>query len=186
MAQMATVQVGTEQRRCVPFTVSDDLVERPSELRARAREDGYVFIRGLVPEDAIGRLRGDITAILDEVGWLDAGTDPLDAVSTQEARIIGTPEFNPIYDAIQKLESFHTMAHDPALLRVAEALLGARGMPQPSTIARVLFPNKLGVHHAPAPGLHPGAGYARGVDRVDPAGALPGTARRSGGAARLA
>ena len=140
---MTTLQVGAERRRCVPFTVSDDLVDRPADLRVRACEDGYLFIRGLVPEDAIGRLRSDITAILDEVGWLDAGTDPLAAISTQEARIIGTPEFNPIYDTIQKLESFHTMAHDPALLKVAAALLGAPAMPQPSTIARVLFPNKL-------------------------------------------
>ena len=186
MAQMATVQVGTEQRRCVPFTVSDDLVERPSELRARAREDGYVFIRGLVPEDAIGRLRSDITAILDEVGWLDAGTDPLDAVSTQQARIIGTPEFNPIYDTIQKLESFHTMAHDPALLRVAEALLGAPGDATAEHHRPGPVPEQAGVHHAPAPGLHPGAGHARGVDRVDPAGALSGAARRAGGAARVA
>ena len=143
IAQMTTVQIGTEQRRCVPFTASDDLVDRPRDLRARAREDGYVFIRGLVPETAIRQVRSDITAILDGVGWLDAGSAPFDAVSTQQARIMGTPEFIPIYDAIQKLESFHSMAHDPALLQVAEALLGAPGMPQPSAIARVLFPNKL-------------------------------------------
>ena len=140
---MTTVQFGTKQRRCVPFTVSNDLVDRPPELRGRACEDGYVFIRGLLPEGVIRQVRSDITAILDGVGWLDAGTEPIAAISTQEARIMGTPEFNPIYDAIQRLESFHTMAHDPALLRVAEALLGAPGMPQPSTIARVLFPNRL-------------------------------------------
>ena len=102
-----------------------------------------MFFRGLVPQAAIRQLRGDITAILDAVGWLDAGTDPLAAISTQQARLMGTPEFTPIYDTIQKLESFHTMAHHPALLQVAEALLGERGMPQPSAISRVMFPAKL-------------------------------------------
>ena len=140
---MTTVQIGTERRRCAPFTVSGDLIDRPRALRARAQEDGYVFIRGLVPEAGIRQVRSDITAILDSVGWLDAGTDTIDAISTQEARLMGTPEFIPIYDTIQKLESFHTMAHDPALLQVAEALLGERGMPQPSAIARVIFPDKL-------------------------------------------
>ena len=88
-------------------------------------------------------MRRDIAAILGGVGWLDAGTDPLDAISTQGAKLMGTPEFIPIYDAMQRLESFHTMAHEPALLNVAETLLGERGMPQPSTIVRVLFPDKL-------------------------------------------
>ena len=140
---MTTVQVGTERRRSTPFTVSNDLIDRPRDLRARALEDGYVFFRELVPEAAIRQVRSDFTAILDAVDWLDAGTDPCAAISTQEARLMGTPEFIPIYDAIQKLESFHTMAHHPVLLQVAEALLGERGMPQPSAIARVIFPAKL-------------------------------------------
>ena len=139
----ATVQVGAEQRRCMPFAASNDLLDRPRDLRARALEDGYLFIRGLVPDAPILRLRRDIAAILDGVGWLDADTDPLDAISTQGAKLMGTPEFIPIYDAMQRLESFHTMAHEPALLNVAEALLGERGMPQPSAIVRVLFPDKL-------------------------------------------
>ena len=139
----AAIQVGAEQRRCTPFTESNDLLGRPGDLRARALEDGYLFIRALVPDQPIVRLRRDITAILDGAGWLDHGTDPLDAISTQEAKLNRTPEYIPIYDAIQKLESFQTMAHEPALLQVAEALLGERGMPQPSTIVRVMFPNTL-------------------------------------------
>ena len=137
----ATVQVGAEQRRCTPFTESNDLLDRPSDLRTQALENGYLFIRALVPDRSILRLRRDIAAILDGAGWLDDGTDPLDAISTQEAKLNRTPEYIPIYDAIQKLESFQTMAHEPALLKVAEALLGERGMPQPSTIVRVMFPN---------------------------------------------
>ena len=140
---MTTVPVGTEQRPCAPFTVSNDLIEQPRRLRARALDEGYLFLPRLLPKARIMLLRRDICAILDQVGWLDAGTAPLDAISTQEARIIGTPEFNPIYDAIQRLESFHTMAHHPALLQVAAALLGERAMPQPSIIARAMFPDKL-------------------------------------------
>lgn len=140
---MTTVQIGDELRQLVPFVESSELLGDAGALRARASDDGYVFFRGLVDPDAIKRTRRDITAILERVGWLDPGTDPLAAISTQEARLNGTPEFTPIYDAIQRLESFQTMAHDPGLLRVAEALLGEPGMPQPSTIARVIFASRL-------------------------------------------
>ena len=102
-----------------------------------------MFVRDLVGHDAIARVRGDITEILQGAGWLDAETDPLEAISTQEARLSGTPEFTPIYDAIQSLESFQTMAHEARLLEVAQSLLGGPGMPHPSTIARVLFPTRL-------------------------------------------
>ena len=140
---MTRVQIGDERCPCAPFTESGELVAQPTALRARAQEDGYVFFRGLLPEAPVQELRGYVTAILDSVGWLDAGTDPLAAISTQEAKLNGTPVFTPIYDTIQKLESFHTLAHHPALLQVAEALLGDRAMPQPSTIARVIFPDTL-------------------------------------------
>ena len=69
----ATVQVGAEQRRCTPFTVSNDLLDRPSDLRARALEDGYLFIRALVPDEPIVRLRRDIAAILDGAQRVDLG-----------------------------------------------------------------------------------------------------------------
>lgn len=35
----------------------------------------------------------------------------MDAISTIDAKLMGTPEFNPIYDTIQRLESFHFKAH---------------------------------------------------------------------------
>ena len=73
---------------------------------------------------------------------------PWDAISTVDAKLMGTPEFSPIYDTIQRLESFHTMAHDKEILGVAESLLGEPAMPQPSTIARVMFASG-GAHTTP-------------------------------------
>jgi hypothetical protein len=140
--KMTTVQVGAVQREARPFVESTDLRGDAEQLRRRAAADGYVFFRGLLGAAPIRRTRADITAILAGVGWLDAGTDPLDAISTQEAKFMGTPEFIPVYDTIQRLESLHSMGHNPALLGVAESLLGEPGMPQPSTIPRVFFPGR--------------------------------------------
>ena len=149
MAGQLNILVGNQQRDVAPFLESSDFLPSPARLRARALEDGYLFFRDLVSNDSILRLRRDVTRILYDVGWLNDGTDPMDAISTVEAKLSGTPEFTPIYDTIQRLESFHTMAHNPELLAVAERLFGEPAMPQPSTIARVMFPGRLDVTTPP-------------------------------------
>merc|ERR1711964_453357 len=126
-----------------PFVESGDLLNAPDQLRKRATQSGYFFVRNLVSQEAILRLRRDVTAIVERAGWLDEGTNPLDAISTQDAKLSGTPEFTPIYDAIQRLESFHSIPQDPRLLSVAESLLGEPGMPHPSSIACIIFPARL-------------------------------------------
>ena len=164
------------------FLDSTGLVGDPAALKARAEEDGYVFIRGLMRQDPLMRLRTDTTRILLEAGWLDAGTDPLDAISTQPARYMGKPDFTPIYDTLQRLESFHTMAHEPGLLEVGAALLGEPCMPQPSTIIRVFFPTA----NAEATRPHQDFVLVQGTPEVWtcwlPLGALP---REMGGLAVL-
>ena len=141
---------GRAQRRTVaPFLDSSALLGAPEHLRKRALQDGYPFVRDLVSHNSILRLRRDVTRILDDVRWLDDGTAPMDAISTIDAKLMGTPEFNPIYETIQRLESFHTMAHDREILDIAEILLGEPAMPQPSTIARVMFAS--GVAHTTPP-----------------------------------
>ena len=126
-----------------PFVESNDIRGDPEALRRRAHRDGYLFLRDLVDRDAILETRRDITAILKEAGWIDDGTDPFEAVTTQPAHIMGSAEFSPVYDTIQRLESFHTLARDAAILEVMEDLLGPDVLQQPSNIARVIFPSKL-------------------------------------------
>ena len=141
--KMSTHPVGNDERRLSPFVESGDLFDSPDQLRTRAAESGYLFFRDIVDNESILRLRRDITRIVEKAGWLDDGTDPFDAISTQEAKLASTSEFTPIYDAIQRLESFHTMAHDPGVIGVASSLLGEPAMPHPSAIARIIFPTRL-------------------------------------------
>lgn len=63
-----TIQLATEQRAVVPFLDSTGLLSSPEQLRERAHQDGYVFVRDLVNHDAILRLRRDVTSILKNVG----------------------------------------------------------------------------------------------------------------------
>ena len=120
------------------FVESNDIRNDAAALRERADRDGYLFLRDFVDEEPILETRRDITATLQEVGWIDVGTDPFEAITSHPARISGTDEHKPVYDMVQKLESFHTLAHDDALFRIAEALLGPDVLLQPSNIARFM------------------------------------------------
>ncbi len=62
---------------------------------------------------------------------------------------MGTPDFNPVYDTVQRLESFHALAHNQELLDIAESLLGKPAMPQPGIRARVIFAS--GIAHTTPP-----------------------------------
>lgn len=135
-----------------PFVSSNDIRDDSEALRCRADRDGYLFLQEFVDREAILETRRDITAVLKEVGWIDEGTDPFEGRTTQSARIAGTPEFTPVYDSIQRLESFHTLAHDRAIWGLVTSLLGPDVMLQPSNIARVIFPSAL-EHTTPAQGI---------------------------------
>ncbi len=132
-----------------PFVVSNDIQYDSDALRHRADRDGYLFLQDCVDREPILEARRDIAAILQDVGWIDEGTDPFEGITTHPALIAGSPEFTPVYDAIQCLESFHTLAHHEAIWDIVGRLLGSDVMLQPSNIARVIFPTGL-EHTTPA------------------------------------
>ncbi len=132
-----------------PFVVSNDIRDDRTALRHRAGRAGYLFLQDVVDKEAILATRWDIVSILSDVGWIDEGTDPFEAITSHPALLSGMPDFIPVYDTIQCLESFHTLAHDPALQDLLTQLLGQELLLQPSNIARVIFPSAV-EHTTPA------------------------------------
>ncbi len=132
-----------------PFVVSNDIRDDSAALRQRADRDGYLFLQDLANKEAILEARRDIASILNGVGWLEVGTDPGEAITRHPAVLAGTPDFTPVYDTIQCLESFHSLAHDTAIWSLLQRLLGPDMVLQPSNIARVIFPSGL-EHTTPA------------------------------------
>lgn len=131
------------------FVESNDIWDDGEALRRRADRDGYIFLRDVMDKEAVKATRRDVTGILAEVGWIDEGTDVNEGLTSLPALIIGSPEFSPIYDAILRLESFNTLAHDAAIFKTVGHLLEKEVLLQPSNIARVIFPSKL-EHTTPA------------------------------------
>ncbi|MCG8414691.1 MAG: phytanoyl-CoA dioxygenase family protein [Pseudomonadales bacterium] len=123
------------------FTDSTALIAKPSQLKYRFEEDGYVFLRGIVAPEKIAELRTQVVSCLSKAGWLDRQTDPLDAIPAIVPYVEGDEGYLETYNEVQKLQTFHELAHEPAIHSVMTALLGGKVFPHPLAVARLMFPD---------------------------------------------
>lgn len=120
-----------------------------TSLRNEMEEKGYILIRGLLPQHELTQLLRAITRVLDDAGWLRAGSDPLDRVANLAAAC-GDPEpaFKRTYQQVFNLEPFHALPHHPDLKRIMKMIVGDRLLIHPKPIGRLIFPQceRLRVH----------------------------------------
>jgi ectoine hydroxylase-related dioxygenase (phytanoyl-CoA dioxygenase family) len=115
-------------------------------LRARAKEDGYLFFRQLLPPADVLRLRADMLAVVERHGWLENTGDDRVAVHVLEqvpesAMRTDIGVTHVAYDDIQKLESFHRLPHHPRLVSLFQTLFGREVLVHPRHIARLVTPH---------------------------------------------
>jgi hypothetical protein len=113
------------------------------DLRERLAADGYLFFRGLLDPAAVLETRRAVLGALDGVGWLAPGAPiddalPSDRVRREEAS--ADPAYFEAYTAIQRLQPFHELAHDPSMVATMERILGGKVLVHPRKIARVGLP----------------------------------------------
>ncbi|MBI2941167.1 MAG: phytanoyl-CoA dioxygenase family protein [Chloroflexi bacterium] len=126
------------------FVVSNHLLGKPDELRARLGEEGYLFFRGLVPQDDVLQVRRAILECCREAGWLIEGSDLLEGRADVAKTCVDLdPAYVQVYQRVLRLEVFHTLAHHPAVLGVISAVLGEPAVPHPLKIARLMFPQNV-------------------------------------------
>jgi hypothetical protein len=127
--------------RTVPYVESNDALGHPEALRARMEWDGCLFFRGLVDTAALLEVRRDILELCREEGWLAEGSALMDSVAAPGLRHVEPePDFMKVYERVMKLESFHALAHDPAMLAMYRDLIGETVLVHPRNIARIIFP----------------------------------------------
>lgn len=123
------------------FTAANDLLHQPEALRAQAAADGYLFFRGLLEPETLQSLRRQILTLCADAGWLAPGSDPTEGIAAPGlAPVEGEPAFMEVYNQVNRLEDFHALAHDPALLAMLGDLFGEQPLVHARNIARIIFP----------------------------------------------
>lgn len=141
----------------VDLVDSSGLLGDPTALLERASADGYLFFRGLLRRDRVLDLRRQIMGVVADHGWLMPATDVMDGIADVAAfdqvdpvaaAFCGTGVPLAAYQDVYRIQDFHAIGHDPALLDLYDGLLGGHVLRQPLSIARVMVP---GSHSAPTP-----------------------------------
>lgn len=143
---MDTVVI-TEATRLSPFEDSTALLDRPDELRARARRDGYLFFRRLLDPAPVLELRGALLGVLARHGLLAEGADDgrldlhrLAQLPADDLREdIGVTQ--QIYLELQKVPQLHRLPHHPSLQRLYRLLFDAEIFVHPRHILRAMTPH---------------------------------------------
>jgi len=128
-----------------PFTDSSGLVDQPARLRDNLERDGYLFLPGLLPRDAITSVFNDFANILVEAGVASREGEEQQLKPACRPFREGDADYFSVHDQLYKVEAFHALAHHADLLRVMEIIQGPGCFPHPLSIIRMVFPE-----HTPA------------------------------------
>ncbi|MBI3516272.1 MAG: phytanoyl-CoA dioxygenase family protein [Proteobacteria bacterium] len=124
-----------------PFTDSSDIRSDGPALAARIAQDGYLFVPGLLPRDAVAQVRREFLDLAAVGGWLARG-EPVAAGIANLERACKDPEpkyieaFRPMW----ALESLHRLKHHPNIVGLLERLFGEPVLVHPLLVARNIFP----------------------------------------------
>ena len=131
------------------MTASNDLLGDDDALRARLADEGYLYFRGLIARERVLGLRREILEVLGARAWITGGDKLDDAEAVTMPVREGDEEYFAAYDELQRLESFHSLAHDDDLLGAVRGALGETAFPHPLKVARLVFPSEPEVSTPP-------------------------------------
>lgn len=146
----ANLQDADKKAPSKQFEDATPLLLDPEVFRRKASGTGILFFKGLLPRDKVLGLRKDILELLNQRGWLDksrplmdglADPEAINRLSAEEVNFNGVGVPQDVYLEIQKLESFHALAHEPKLLKVYETLFESEPFPHPRNIGRIMLPH---------------------------------------------
>jgi len=121
--------------------VSNDLLDDAEAVRARLATDGYLYFRRILDAERVREVGEAMARATREVGWTRPGLQPGKDICVVRPLQESSDEFVEGYQEIQRLQTFHEMAHDATLLDIMRTVLGESAFPHPLKIARVAFPD---------------------------------------------
>jgi hypothetical protein len=127
-----------------PFLDSSPIQTDAPTLRARMRDDGYLFLRGLASRDALMDLRRAMLEICREAGWVDSAGDLMQGKWSGAGPFTeGDQEYSPVYKRIINHPLFLAWAERAEFARVLAMIADGPVQAHRLRIGRVTFPNNL-------------------------------------------
>ena len=125
-----------------PFEITS-LDQDAALIRKQAKSQGYIFVKDLIPSADLLKLRREITAVCARHHLLDASQDSVEGIALPGRPVVEgvDEEYKTYYGDIQKLRSFHAMAHHPTLLKLLSDLFEEDVLIHPRNILRTIFPS---------------------------------------------
>ena len=121
--------------------ISNDIMEDAEALRERIDGEGYLFFKRLQKPEKLIELRRQMLTVMQEAGWLIAGTDPVDGIADISRQCTeGDVEYSDVYHQVYRLEAFHRSAHWPEVMEIMTKVVGKPVLPHPHKVARLWFP----------------------------------------------
>jgi hypothetical protein len=123
------------------FLDSTDLLEDGPALRDRMARDGYLFLRGLLPAEAVLAVRRRLLEKAAAAGWLD-GREPIEAGIAEPKAACKDPEerYMRVFRGLWADEELHRLRTHPRVLAFFGRLFGEPALPHPMFVQRNIFP----------------------------------------------
>ena len=133
------------------FLDSTDVAGNAAVLRQRLERDGYLFLRGLLPADAVRAVRRRLLAKAAAGGWLDP-TRPVEAGIADPAAACKDPEdrYMQVFRGLWADEELHRLRTHPRVLALFERIFGEPALAHPMFVQRNIFPQSGGFDFTPA------------------------------------
>ena len=130
-------------RKIEKFLDSTSICDDGTALKERLDRDGYLFIRKLLPKEAIMRVRTRLLEKAAEGGWLNESTPVESAIANQAAACKDTAErYMKVFRNLWADEALHRLRTHPAILNFFENIFEEPPLAHPTFVQRNIFPQR--------------------------------------------
>src|SRR3954470_21065015 len=124
-----------------PFRDSTEQMKDGETLRARLAEDGYLFLRGLLPREAILDVRARLLKKTMEGEWLAPDTPVSDGLANPAAACKDPePRYMSVFRGLWSDEALHRLRIDPRVVALFDRIFGEAALAHPMFVQRNIFP----------------------------------------------
>ena len=123
------------------FLDSTDLIGDGPALGERLGRDGYLFIRGLLPREAVLEVRRRLLEKAAAGGWLDPAHPVAEGIANPDAACKDPEDrYMQVFRDLWTDEALHRLRTHPNVLALFESMFGEPALAHPMFVQRNIFP----------------------------------------------